>query len=505
MKKVLCLTIAIVLLLTTFILISCKDQSDENVFDSLTDTEKAEYLSQKSDEYFSSGSVEEASIILSMTGRMAGIEIANKSTATQTITKIYPETDQFQYLSIDNTTSSTKANGVEESEVYTKIDGFTGEYMLSGYLSDKDDPVYLKSRCNVEEYKAYLDEQAAGTPDMETIERNSIVTVTEDESGMYYVVVYTDLNETAKNEIESWIQTITSPIDATFVLDSFEMTYTVSKETLSLEIATMTMNFVTEGSLETELTMSVAVESKFTFPNLDVDLKPENYDEYSSTSDLRYRYYAKDRLKKLIESNDMSLMLQTKVQVKGTQGNITQELYNYKETDTMNYGTLGSGLFAYHITADISATQSDDYDLEISYDGRSQSLAQNGKMVQTVAQSQSEAKSFISSTMAPFSFTEQSVTKITVFKSDDSTVKATLFFNADESVRASFQGLGLTSGNITNASVKITVIFDENLEIISAEYAISGVRTTQGIAYTMTQTATIKDIGKADISMFSEE
>lgn len=456
------------------ILASCGPKVDP--FETMNDTEKAAYLSEKSDEYYKDGFAAAYTVNTKLAGSVNSTELSSESIINGEYTVLFPGTTSIAVLDkaeIDTTTKS----GVFKPDRYisTQIEGFVGgNTMIYAYAPDEAlerNPIYYKCTCTPEEYLKSLEIQTYS--DMGDVRDMSIeklckkVSVEKSEDGAIWTLTYSELDtdsETFKNLMRI-IKSSVGSYALTPTVKSISVVMKVDSDTLALQSTSMEMNMDLEGD-SLELQLELGMDMTFSRPDSNLTLTPENLDDYVDNSALIYKdafislYNAKSRM----EGGSFTFKTFADLEYKyGGSG-------SYSETDNISFGTVG-GKFCYDIAATVKSNNQQ-AKVTIKYDGETETTTVSGQS-QTAEKTEDEARTFIYGLLQQNTFSSDMIKSIACTSSTESTISVTFRLHPTSKSEAAFSGLtGL--GYLKSSTEEVTIKVDDNMNLISVLYEING-------------------------------
>jgi len=495
--------IAALMLLSVFVSCGSGSQTPEEVMANMTDKEKADYLSEKNDEYYAKGATVDMTLSAVISGSLVGVNMSGDYSATIVNTIVINDNGDISSMSVENTESNVTAAGETQTEKYSVTEGFYDGIMYYAKVpenKDESNTVRLKSNCTSAQYGDYLKEKSGEKPDFNLTKDCQTVTVKKSEDGSQWILTFSDLAE-GSTVTEQWGEMMGElPVDMR--VRGFKAVLYVDVNTLALTYSRIDV-VISADDANYSLELRLSVQSTFSLPDKDTVLIPENIDSYEEAGDLISAYYATEDLQKLVYSKDASATLAISVKLNQVVGNSTTALSTYKETDRLNYAEIDNK-FKYHIVADISSTGSEDSQIIIKNNGAKQTILQNGSPYSTTTQLKFEARSFIATTLKAYNLILDKVTGIETSElaNGDRRIQLDLFM--DEEIYNSFASIGFDTNKLIGTKYNMVVVTDKDGNIISASLQIEGSCVIENVKYQYIQLAKLTDISTADKDLLAE-
>ncbi len=519
LKKILIAAIVFLILAST--LLSCTgnkgDSSDgkdaekrsENIalLEKKSDPEKAKYLIEASNAFYETASLSESVAYGKLIGtyQREHITVHNEARLLE-IKESANDKTGFSHLRHENVKTSTKYGMSDQiEEAYTDISGYIDGYMIMGSIPDEesgDDPIYLKSACTPEDYKSFLEESREDIPKLDHEKLRELAKVELGEDKTFWTLTYERVTEDVSNELMAWMNKKFEHLDIEFKLDSINMVASYSTLDFSMKALRVELVISTESSYNCNLKFSLVEETEYRLPNKN-EAKPKNFAKYRETGDLRNIARAEDIIKDLASSSDQRLELLSDLKISNIKSG--KEFFTYKETSDMSYGER-EGKYLYLANAWIERSGGDFSSMSVIYDGTECITAIDGVMNQRTELDDDQARTLVQTSLGRIVFNPVEVTDVSVEKSDTEN-KISLQLALTSELRDAI-GAMVGGGDITVKSDKISLVLslDENGEITDISYVADILFcrkvNTQNTEYKFAQSASVKNIGKADFSRF---
>jgi len=506
--------ILLTLSLILSVFVACETETlaerTEREISGMTDREKSDYFSNKSDEYYKDGVVTTQTLEGTMSGKMMGVKMTSRLEGTETKTEKNFGADNMAYISVSEFKATTEVMNEKQVESYAKTEAFYDGYMYYSYVPDEGEgnESYLKSLCTAEEFKGYRDALSERDPDVDITNDCKNVTVTKSEDGKLWVLTFSDPEYDEASSIQKFAKAFASlPVELS--VEEFNATLNVDVETNALISSEMNIVFAADES-DCEITVEIKASSTYALPSADVTFLPENHSDFVETDSIINAYYALYALEDVISSDNASMELSTLTKIDVIQGGQTFTASSYEETDNLHY-LKDNGVFKYYVTADVksgSGNQTVTQELAIDYDGSKQKIYVNGELNTSTDQGQATAKNFISTTLKAFKKSLDSVISIDVDKTAAGKTQVSLELFVDSEIIDTYSAAGFdtSSLDVTKHILEITLDGENNAEDANYSLELDGYLNANGtkIKSKLIQGASISEIGSADKSLFED-
>jgi len=141
---------------------ACKDSEKEgqSPLDSMTDKEKAQYMSQKSDEYYAERMKTHLVAETKVSGKLGDAFMENTTKITENLMYDKSDPEDFNYITSSEVYSKSTVGGVTVTNEYEVTEAYSDDYYIYSYVTDDiAKNVYQYSVCTRKNFENYLEAQ----------------------------------------------------------------------------------------------------------------------------------------------------------------------------------------------------------------------------------------------------------------------------------------------------------------------------------------------------------
>jgi len=378
---------------------ACKDSEKEgqSPLDSMTDKEKAQYMSQKSDEYYAERMKTHLVAETKVSGKLGDAFMENTTKITENLMYDKSDPEDFNYITSSEVYSKSTVGGVTVTNEYEVTEAYSDDYYIYSYVTDDiAKNVYQYSVCTRKNFENYLEAQEYFGLSVNENEDFESVSVTKDEKFNAYILEYSEPTVSLMRRVNRYIAVSESGLIYDADLNAFSVIITVDAETMAMTSRVCNIEAKTLKNESYALTYELNIEENFV-KSSNLDATPENLEQnYRLSDNLIFRQMAILEMKKLAASEDVSFDIKA-----GTYEcfRMSPDIYpqrDKRETLTVNYGKR-NGKFMYRLT--------DSTPLEILYNGTYTFVLDGEKKVSSNYTSEFDARSLIySMAIQPLAF-----------------------------------------------------------------------------------------------------
>lgn len=482
--------------------------SPEEKFEKMSDAEKSEYLSQKSDEYFKDGFACVYTTTATISGTMSDMKYHGDMTINGENTTLFPGTEKFSALEKTVTkTTSRIGNSKETTTTTTEIDGFVGgETMIYAYIPDETASThskYYKYKCTADQYLKIVEKRTlGGFEDINDLDFENFckdVSVKKSEDGKAWIITYSGISSDSEfvKEFTDSLSSSMGNVACETSITKISVVLTVDTETSALTDTVVEMEIGMTGEL-IDLKFDILTEMTISKTEGITDLTPDNIDKYQDNPALLHKDVALSAYKKAVQKSNAYVTLKNTIYITGKYNNYSQVLTNYRETDRINYGKLNDK-FCYFITSKIRNLAYNDTELTVKYNGSTETIITEDE-TETSEKTEAQAKAYINGLVQQHFIDEEQIQDMSRSRFGDGSVTITFTLFPSDKGKALVSSLTRDFSRIQNFKETLIIKIDKDMNPISVMYSVYGEYKKDGYFYSYDYDSTLSEFGEADLS-----
>ena len=464
----------------------------------MTEREKARYLTDLSEEYYADGLFIKDTMELEMEGTLMGERMTHQINSTVTETLIDNGGDDLAYL------NSVKGNYVtvynDESmsgAAYNSFWGYADGTVFYSVTPDvvNDETRKRKSECDAQSYREYISGfEASMAYALATFNEYYTVLVFDKKDDNVWNIVCQDLTLAGFNSVTGNIINLYLPdIEyEQYVLDTYKINFKINRDTYAIEEININVKMTFEGE-NTDLAVSLNHTCQLSLPESDIDIAPDDLDDYDNIGDLMAVFTTEKKIANIISSNvHLNLTDSITVQTNSQKPNVLSK-YAY----TMDYG-IKKGVFMYDVEC-VSTSGDGISEYRVTYDGMTKTTdVGGGAGVKTEEQSFDAAVGYINNIVSDLLFDPYDVYNIEISKLNGKQIISLAVAGGCKEEKV-FLDMGISTDDIS-CDAWYVMTFDENGNMESFEYKMFGMYNKGLNRYSVSRVVRISEVGEADFS-----
>ncbi len=379
---------------------------ESDPLEGMTDKEKAQYLSLKSDEYYADRMKTSSLAEINISGNIGGVTMESTSKIKQNAAYDKVDPENVNYLISSEVISESKIGDTTKKERYTLTEAYSDDYYIYSYESNNAARnVYQYSTCFLNTFEKYLEYKDGFGLEVDENADFETVSVTKDEKLGIYLLKYSDPKIDLMRRVTRYIALMEDGLVYNADFKSMSLEITVSTETMAITSRTYNLKAKTLKTTSYDIEYDFKVEETFA-KNASFSAMPENLEQdYVKNDNLILRQMTLLELKKIAASEDVSFDM-----VSGTSRRMPESLFvgmdDSYNTMRFDYGKR-NGKFMYRLS-DSSTT-------EILYNGDRTFVLDGENISSSTYTTEFDARSLIYSlSVQPFVFEEYMISSVNV-------------------------------------------------------------------------------------------